>query len=173
MTRIAFLLSMLMLPAILTACSSNRAGGYTFSQNFDDSIQTIAVPIFKNETLQRGLEIQLAESLNKQIKSRTPWTLTDTARADTSLIGVITNHNLGQLSRVPGTGLAQEQTVSITVRFEWRDNRSGEILVARSGYTATATFVPQRQVGERIEEGQRKAIDELAQDMISELRQSW
>jgi lipopolysaccharide assembly LptE-like protein len=153
-----------------SGCASSQ---YSLSNNYDDSIKTIAVPIFQNDTLERGLELQLAESLNKQIKSRTPWTLAKTGRADTTLVGVITSHSLGQLSRVPGAGLAQEQTVSITVRFEWRDNRTGDIIVARSRYTATSAFVPQRGINERIEHGQREAIEELATDIISELRQSW
>ncbi len=170
MTR---LLSLLILITLLPLSACSSTGRYTTGTNFDDSIKTIAVPIFQNDTLQRGLEIQLAESLNKQIRARTPWTLSKSDRAETSLVGVITSHSLAQLSQAPRTGLVQEQTVQITINFEWRDNRTGKILVARNGFAATSTFVPQRGVGERIEHGQREAIEELARDVISQLRQSW
>jgi len=169
MTRLAPLL-ILIVPLLLQACSST---GYSAGSNYDKSIETIAVPIFQNNTLQRGLEIQLAESLNKEIRARTPWTLSKSGRAETTLVGVITAHSLAQLSQAPRTGLAQEQTIRITINFEWRDNRTGKILVARNGFAATSTFVPQRGIGERIEHGQREAIEELARDVISELRQSW
>jgi len=171
--KAALLLALSAASLIPIGCSSNPSTGYAFSNNFDSSIKTISVPIFQNDTLQRGLEINLAESLNKQIRARTPWALTKSDHADTSLVGVITAFNLGQLSRNPHTGLVQEQTVRITVRFEWRDNRTGDILVARSGFSATSTFVPQQGVGERLEHGQREATEELATDIISQLRQSW
>jgi hypothetical protein len=173
MIRLPFKLAFLLSSLLLAGCTTGSSTGYHFSENYDDSIKTIAIPIFQNETLERGLELQLAESLNKQIRTRTPWSLTKSDRADTSLVGVITSHNLASLSRIPGVGLAQEQTVSITVRFEWRDNRTGDIIIARSGFSATSTFVPQRAIGERLEHGEREAIEELATDIVSQLRQSW
>lgn len=170
--RTILLVVLLVIP-IIPGCASNASNGYAFNSTFDESIKTIAVPIFENTTLQRGMEIQLAESINKQIRTRTPWALAQSDRADTTLLGVITAHNLAQLSQAPRTGLAQEQTIRITINFEWRDNRTGDILVARNNFAATSTFVPQRGVGERIEHAQREAIEELAKDLISQLRESW
>ena len=168
-TLILLTVSLLIIPS----CATNPSQGYSFSSNYDSSIQTISVPIFANNTLQRGIEAKLAESLNKNIRNRTPWALSKSAKADTTLVGVITAYNLAQLSQAPSTGLVQEQTVRITVNFEWRDNRTGNLIVARNQFAATSTFVPQRGVGERIEHGQREAIEELARDIISQLRQSW
>lgn len=155
------------------ACASNSSNGYAFNSTYDDSISTISIPIFKNDTLQRGLEVQLTESLNKQILARTPWKLAKSEQAETTLVGVITTHSLTQLSQAPRTGLVQEQAVRITVNFEWRDNRTGDIIVARNNFSATATFAPQRGVSERIEHAQREAIEELAADLVSQLRESW
>ncbi len=166
---IALLISLLPL-LTMGACSSSQ---YTLGSNYDDSITTISVPIFENNTLERSLEVQLAESLNKQIRSRTPWNITKSDRADTTLVGVITSHQISQLSQAPRTGLVQEQVVRITINFEWRDNRTGDILVARNNFSAVSTFVPQRGVGERLEHGQREAIEELATDLVSQLRNNW
>jgi len=158
---------------LLPACATSPDKGYAFSSNFDESISTISIPIFANNTLQRGLEVTLAESLNKQVRARTPWTLAKSDQADTTLVGVITSHSLSELSQSPRTGLVQEQLVRITVNFEWRDNRTGGLIVARNGFAASSTFAPQRGVGERIEHGQRQAIEELAADIISQLRSGW
>lgn len=173
MKRLLSILILSALPMCLSACASNSSSGYAFNSTYDNSIKTIAIPIFENNTLQRGLEVQLAESLNKQIQARTPWKLAKSAQAETSLAGVITFHSLSQISQAPRTGLAQEQAIRITVNFEWRDNRTGDIIVARNNFSATSTFVPQRGVSERIEHAQREAIEELAIDIVSQLRESW
>jgi len=169
--RFIFLL-LLVLVATIPACASSNKG-YTFGSNYDQSIQTISIPIFENNTLQRGIEVTLTESLIKQVRARTPWSLTKSASADTTLVGVITSYTLTQVSQAPRIGLPQEIAVRITVNFEWRDNRSGDLIVARNNYAATSTFVPQRGIAERIEHGQRQAIEELAQDLISQLRDNW
>ncbi|MFK7759074.1 MAG: LPS assembly lipoprotein LptE [Phycisphaerales bacterium] len=171
-TRIVYMVLTASTLMLLQSCAS-QGKGYTFGSNFDTSIRSIAIPIFANETFERGIELQFTESLNKQIRARTPWALVNSDRADTTLVGVITNTGLSEVSRAPRTGLVQEQAVRVTVRFEWRDNRTGEILVARSNFSATSTFVPQRGIAERYEHGQREAIEELATDLISQLRENW
>lgn len=171
-TAIAWLIMALLLVAA-PGCAAPSGGGYRFDTTFDESIRTVAVPIFRNETTSRGLEVQLTESVMKQLQQRTPWRLVPADRADTTLVAVITDTDLSVLSDDPQTGLVQEQAVRITIRFEWRDNRSGDILVARDNYSAAAVFSPARNVGDRIEMGQRNAIEELAHDLVSELRSGW
>ncbi len=159
--------------AMLTGCSTDPTKGYSFQSTFDADTRTIAVPIFDNSTMSRGLEVDLTEAIIKQIQRRTPWKLTDADRADTTLTGAITTTRLSVLSDSPQTGLVQEQVVQITIRFDFRDNRTGDTIVARDGFAASATFIPQRGVAERLEHGQRSAIDELAHDLVSELRAGW
>ena len=156
----------------LSGCASDPSQGYSFASTFDESIKSVAIPVFRNETTSRGLEIQLTESLIKELQTRTPWHIAPTDRADTTLVGVITDTGLAALSD-DRTGLVQEQAVRITIRFEWRDNRSGDIIVARDGYSAVAVFSPNQKIGDRIELGQRSAIEELAHDVISQMRSSW
>jgi hypothetical protein len=157
----------------LPGCAASPNQGYAFDSTFDESMSTIAVPIFQNETTSRGIEVQLTEAVIKQIQQRTPWRLSTGDRADTTLVGVVTGSSLRTLSDDPQTGLVQEQAVQLTIRFEWRDNRSGDVLVARDAYSASAVFHPSRAVAERLELGQRSAIQELAEDIVSEMRSGW
>jgi len=157
----------------LSGCATDPTQGYAFGSTFDKSIQSVAIPIFKNETTSRSLEVLLTDALIKEVQRRTPWHIAPTDRADTTLVGVITNTELSALSDDPQTGLVQEQAVRITIRFEWRDNRSGEIIVAKDAYSASAVFSPSRNVGDRLELGQRSAIEELAGDVVSEMRSGW
>lgn len=154
-------------------CATDPSQGYSFANTFDDAIKSVAIPVFRNETTTRGLEVQLTESLIKELQLRTPWHIAQTDRADTTLVGVITNTGLIALSDDPQTGLVQEQAARITIRFEWRDNRSGDIIVARDGYSASSVFSPSQNVGDRLERGQRSAIEKLAHDVISQMRSSW
>jgi len=158
---------------MLPACASDPSRGYAFASTFDSQIKTVAVPIFRNESMARGIELQLTEAIIKEIQRRTPWRIADSDRADTTLTGAITGTSLSVLSDSPRTGMVQEQAVRITIRFDFRDNRTGDSLSAREGFSATATFAPERGVGDRLELGQRSAIDELARDLVSELRSGW
>lgn len=153
-------------------CASDPSQGYSFASTFDTSINSVAVPIFLNETTSRGLEIELTETLIKEIQIRTPWHIANPDRADTTLVGVVTETDLLALSD-SRTGLVQEQATRITIRFEWRDNRSGDVILSREQFSASAVFSPSRNVGERLEQGQRSAIEELASDMVSQMRSSW
>lgn len=158
---------------IMGGCSSDPSRGYAFAEPYDASVRTVGVPVFANQTFARGTELTLTDAIIKQIQQQTPWRVVSPERADTVIEGVITNAELGVLSNDPRTGLTQEQTYRLTIRFSWRDNRTGETRVARENFTATGVFAPARGAGERIEVGQRDAIDELARDIVATMRSAW
>jgi hypothetical protein len=161
------------LGAVLPACSSDPTRGYAFAEPYDASVRTVGVPIFANQTFARGTELTLTDAIIKQIQQQTPWRVVSPERADTVIEGAITNAELGLLSNDPRTGLTEEQTYRLTVRYSWRDNRTGETRVARENFSATGVFAPSRGAGERIEIGQRDAIDELARDIVATMRSAW
>ena len=65
------------------------------------------------------------------------------------------------------------QGVELRVDFDWQDNRTGKTLVARRSFSALDTFVPAQGTGERIEKGQHGVIQQLARDLVAELRTTW
>lgn len=154
-------------------CSSDPTRGYAWGSTYSDQVRSVSVPIFKNQTHAAGLETQLTEALIKQIQQNTPWVVLAEGSADTTLQGTITNVDFERLSVTPGSGLVQEQAVRIEIRFDWVDNRTGQLLVSRDRFSAVSVFVPSRLTGERAEIGQRGAIAELAEGVVSELRANW
>ena len=102
-----------------------------------------------------------------------PWRVVSPSDADTVLRGSITDAALRKLTTSGDTGLVQEMAYQLTVTFEWKDNGSGEVLVARSNFRAGESFVPAQSAGERIETGRFAAVDQLASDIVAELRTSW
>lgn len=156
-----------------SGCAADPTRGYSFNSTFDHTVNTIAVPIFANETYASGLEVRLTEAIITEIQRTTPWRVVGSESAATTLHGSIEDVELTRLSRQRDTGLVQEQGLRLTVSFEWVDNRTGETSVSRRDFAAIASFVPHRGVGEPIEVGERGAVRELARDIVAELRSDW
>lgn len=154
-------------------CSSDPNSGYSFASTYNENVRSVAVPIFENQTMYPGLESQLTEAVAKEIQRATPWRVAARASADTELTASVTNAEYRTLSTARGTGLSEEQAFTITVSFNWRDSRSGDTLVARRNFSASATSIQARPTGERVEVGQREAIEELARAIVRELRSDW
>ncbi len=154
-------------------CASNPGEGYAFSWTHSDDVRSIAVPMFDNTTFATGVEFDLTEAIISEIQRSTPWVVVAPDRADTTLDGVLASESVTNLSTTPGVGLVQENALTLSVDFTWRDNRSGEVLVSRRSFSATGAYAPARGTGERREIAQRQAIRELARDIVAELRADW
>ena len=148
-----------------------EGGGYKVGSLHDTSIRTISVPMFENRTYANGLEARLTEAIISEIQRVTPWQVVRSNEAQTTLQGVITDASLRALTTE--FGYIEQQAYSITVDFSWVDNARGEPKLVRQNYNGLGTFVPVRDVGERIEVGQREAIRELARDIVQELQADW
>lgn len=159
--------------AALPGCSADPTRGYSFNSTYDAQARTIAVPIFANETYSSGLEVRLTEAIIREIQRATPWRVVGSENAATTLRGSIDNVELTRLTRQRTTGLIQEEALRVTVSFDWFDNRSGKSTVTRQGFTGISTFIPHRGVGEPIEVGENAVVDELARDIVAELRADW
>lgn len=164
-----------MAATLLAGCASDPTRGYSFQPVYGDGVRTVAVPIFENQTFTTGIEIELTEAVVKEIQRTTPWRVVAGGEggADTTLTGTITDSTLRALSRGRYTGLVQEVGVQLTVDFDWRDNRSQRVLVSQRGFSALEAFVPARGSQERVELGQNATVQELARDIVGELRSNW
>lgn len=155
------------------ACSSDPTTGYSFSSTFPNSVRTVSVPVFNNYTYETGLESQLTEAIIKELQKSSQIRVVQSGGADTVLKGVITNAEMRRMSLDRVTGLTQEVGYTITCDFDFTDTRSGELLTSRRSFAASDTFVAARPSGERMELGQRGAVQRLAKDIVNELRATW
>jgi len=163
----------LCLCAFFLGCSSDPSQGCSFTAARQSTARTIAVPIFDNKSFVHGLESDLTEAIVKEIQRTTPWVVVSGRSAQSTLSGTIGESRLQPLSTSSATGMVLEQAVELTVDFEWRDARTGEVLLARKNFKTLQSFVPARGTGERIELGQHAAVQELARSIVNELRSSW
>lgn len=157
---------------LAVGCSSDPTQGYSFRSTRAADIRTISIPVFDNQSFNHGVETQLTEAITKEVQRMTNWVVV-TRNAQTTLTGSITSSRLRPLSTSSSTGLVLEQAVELNVDFEWRDARTGEVLVSRRGLKAMESFVPARGTDERIDLGTHAAIQELARTIVNELRTNW
>lgn len=157
----------------IAACHSDPSRGYSFASTFPEGVNSISVNVFENQTFAVGLERDVTEAVIKELQRSTPLLVVRAGSADSDLVGIITSAEMQRLSLDSQTGLAQELAVQITVDFDWRDRRSGKLLSSRRNFTATDTFVPARQTGERLEVGQTSAAQRLAKELVADLRADW
>ena len=163
------------LAALAGGCGYNSGGsgdgGYQWKSVYRDDIRTIAVPIFKNNDFQRGVEFSLSKALISQIEANTPYKVVPRERADTILEGEIVDVRVDTLSADRDSAVPQEQLLDIMVDFTWKDLRTGKILVQRRGVEQTASFYP--TLGEGRATGTQAATERLALMIVQELQADW
>lgn len=158
---------------LLGACAADPREDYSFRPTYRTDVQSIAVPVFGNESFEFGLEARLTAAVLQELRRTTPWRVVGQDAAQTVLTGTITRVDLQRLSLTQATGLSEELAVRVTVNFGWVDRRTGEVLEQRRDFTGVGTFIPARGVSERVESGQNEAIAALARDIVAELRGDW
>ncbi len=119
----------------LPACESDghfSIFGYSTRPNYDCTIRTVRVPIFKNnvvqDTVRRGEEFDLTEAVIREIEKRTPFKVVGAnCDADTELMGIIVNNPKQLLNRTQ-RNTVREGEVLLSVEIVWRNLRTGEVL---------------------------------------------
>ena len=153
--------------------SLSTGNRYSAASLYSHKYRSVAVPIFHNKTLHTGVERDITDALIKEIQSRTPYIVRTSGNADTILNGTIVSVEKTRLSQLKGSGLVEDSIISITIDFEWKDARSGEIIVQRRHFEAGDVYIPAQPVAERPQIGLWAVSQELATDIVSTMREAW
>ena len=159
--------------ALATGCAQDPQDGWSMSWTHPERYRTITLPLFVNDSWTRGLERELGRALVTEIEASTPWKVTGPGTADTILRGTIRDTELVPLSTSLSTGLAQEMLFKATIDFEWVDLVTGEPIVAREGFSASAVFFPSRPSMETVDLARFGVVRNLAIDLVDALRDDW
>lgn len=141
-------------------------------------VTKIAVPAFKNESLQPRVEVLLANAVIKQIQQDGTFQVTDEADADATLIG-----RLDEIIRRPARSVrnnvlqTREFTLVLRVRYDVID-RSGRVLEGRSVTGQSSFFVTgSSTIAADVNQDERQAIPLAAEDMavrlVSQISEGW
>lgn len=170
----------LLMLLVLTGCGyhqgapttqSSSNSGYHWSSIYRPGIQTVAVPIFKSNDYQRGVEFALTKALVNQIEANTPYKVVPRERADTIIEGEIVAVRVHTLSRNSQSAVPQDQLLNLMVDFTWKDLKTGRILVTRKGLERTASYYP--TLGEGRFVGTQAATEAMALAIVHELQADW
>jgi len=115
--------------AIATGCKSFGLLGYSTTPNYDPSISTVYVPMFKCRMLEtspfRGIEFTMTRAVVDAINSKTPMkVLSDPNGADTELQGTVIGVTKLLTNRTPFNEV-REVAIYLYVEVVWHDLRPG------------------------------------------------
>ena len=151
--------------------------GYTVGPAFSPGVQTVAVPIFKSDLFRRGIEFQLTEAVQKELKLR-GLRIAEAPCAETRLTGQIFSYRKDVLSESAFDD-PRELQLSLSVMVTWEDLRTGEILNQQEivlppeaiALTATADFAP--EVGQSLASANQQVVDRIARDIVNKMEMPW
>ncbi len=144
--------------------STDRAGEYRTANANKDRIRTVALDIFDSREFRRGIELQLTEALAKRIEAETPFKLAKKERADTVLTGEIRQVRQGTIGRDFEQVKPRETAATLVVSWQWKDLRTGEVLVDRPRFVHTVDYI--RPVGEEFHHAMQRDVDKMAESIV-------
>lgn len=146
--------------------------GYSTKRPFPSGISTVHVEMLHSREFRRELEFELTEALVKRIEMDTPYRIADREHADTVFSGEIVEVRQNVLGKRFDTGTAREQGAQIAVRYRWKDQRTGKILVERPRFVHQVAYVP--LIGESFDKGVRvRGIDQMAERIVETMETDW
>jgi hypothetical protein len=148
-----------------------QQGNYQWHSLYRQDIRTVAVPIFTNKSFTRGIEFQLSKAVINYMESSTPYKVVSRDQADTILEGEITDVKSRTISVDSHSTLPQEQSITVSVNFIWKDLRTGKILVQQKGFQQDAMYYP--TLGESSYIGKQTGMEKLAMAIVQELQADW
>lgn len=149
----------------LTGC------GYSSDRLFRSGIETVHVEIFQSKEFRRDMEFYLTEAVKKRIGTDTPYRVASKEKADTVLKGEILEERQAAFAPDYVTRLPRDKQLNLVVRVEWKDMRNGQVLLDQPLLLGSADYLP--ATGETEAYGQHKAIDRLAQKIVSRMFDDW
>ena len=159
----------LALSSLLSSCGYHVGGK---SDLLPKSIQTIAIPPFKNLTGRYKLADRLAAAITREFIARTRYQIiTDPSQADAVLTGTILNFTAYPTIFDPATGRAAGVQIQVNIQLTLSERATGKILFTRPNYDFRERYevsVDQTQYFE--ESGQ--ALERLSRDVARTLLSS-
>ena len=164
-SRLAVMVMAMGLSFSLVGCS------YSTERPFRKDICTIAVKPFGSIEFRRGIGMSLTEAVKKRIMLDTPYKLADASVADTVLTGEVLQVRQATLGRDFVWDRPRETQLTLIVKFQWKDLRTGRIIVEKDRWLQTFDYsVP---VGENDQIALQGAVDRMAETIVEQMESDW
>ncbi len=145
--------------------------GYRTGEIFRDDVQTVHVQIFGSKEFRRELEFKLTEAVKKRINTDTPYRLAGPEKADTILSGEVLEVRQAAFATDFQSRLPRDKQLTLAVRVQWKDLRSGRMLVDQPVELQAADYLP--PAGETEEFAQERTIERMAARIVAKMYRDW
>ncbi len=159
------------LGCVVLALAALGGCGYRSDELFRPDVRTIYVDMFTSKEFRRDLEFSLTEAVKKRISMETPYRLAPREKADTILKGEVIEERQTAFAPDPESRLPREKQLTLAVKLQWKDQRTGRILMDQPVLLQAVDYLP--PAGETEKFAQHKDIDRLAQRIIAKLYAEW
>jgi len=155
---------------LCAACGYHTAG---HSTQLPESVRTISVPTFKNETATYRIEQMLTSSVVRELTTRTRYRITNdsSASADAILHGTVLSTTASPLAYDTPTGRAASIMVVVSMRVTLSD-RQGKVLYENPAYLFREQYEVSQDLASFFEEDSpafRRLSQDFARTLVSNI----
>jgi len=166
----AFLLGIVI--CVFAAVFMTGCSGYSNELLYPEDISTVYVEMFDSKSLYRGIEYELTDALAKRIEANTPYKIvSDRSKADTVIGGYISSAGRSVLTIERETGRAMEKEASLRAIVEWKNLKTGEMLISSKTVIASASYSEWQSQGFRY--GYTLSANRLAEKIVELMEKPW
>jgi len=143
--------------------------GYSTRGSLPDHIKTVAVPIFKNRTLEPGVETAITSGVVNAFSSGGRVKVVPLEEADAILQGEVVGYSLDGLSFDTSANV-RSYRLRLVLNVEFRDVRRSAMLWRQEGLSETSDFQVAGQVSDTIARGQgalQQAAAEIGRKVVN------
>jgi len=137
--------------------------GYSTRGNLPGHIKTVAVPIFKNRTLEPGVDSAITSGVVNAFSSGGRVRVVPVTEADAILEGEVTGYSLEGVA-FNRNAVVQAYRLRLTLNVEFRDVRQDAMLWRQEGLQETSDFQVEGSVSDTVARG-RGAVVQAATEI--------
>ena len=157
--------------AAFLALGLSSGCGYRTDQLFRADVKSVYVDMFESKEFRRDMEFMLTEAVKKKIATDSPYRLAPRDKADTILRGEILEVRQAAFAPDELSRLPRDKEMTLAIRLEWKDLRSGAMLVNQPVLLQSLDYLPPG--GESEAFAQDKVIEKMAARVVSKLYADW
>ena len=158
--------------ACLGFCGCGQMRGYSNESLFPEDMGSVYVEMFENQSFWRGVEYELTDALAKRIEAETPYKIISSRdRADRVISGQIVRVSQPVLSSERETGRALEKQVELRAVVNWKNLKTGELLIDNRSVSASVSFSEWQNQG--FNYASALAANNLARKIVGLMEEEW
>lgn len=156
----------------LFVCGCGEPGAYSNESLFPEEVSSVYVEMFESQSFRRGVEYDLTDAVAKRIEAETPYkVISSRDRADTVLSGQIMRIGETALTAERRVGRALEKEVKVQAVVNWKNLKTGELLIDSESVSASASYSEWQNQDFRY--ASALAANKLAQRIVELMEKEW